>query len=340
MPVITEGYISMDKTFLATTILFSALCTYSATFSMISSTTLGHNDIRQHICLCPEDKDDFRLVCRDWARKNSYWKVMPDSVEKEYDKIIKKKRVMSSVDQTLILYSRAADNDYNAIEWITRYSNKKILQGKLKMHGKYIGECLINSAMLAIHNKNREMAELLINANESYKDKTWKTYYKTITIQDRLGSHDRDFSFIPYMIAIILDNNDKLRALLLRTMPNPEIQTTSPNQSGIEILLELSMIYNAADCLDTLLYNAPAQKIIKKDRMFFFTTAINHYAQAAAQKLINYNLFSINTIFKNKTTILDCYLHDNKYKKDTKIHAILRALGAKTYKELNICVIQ
>jgi hypothetical protein len=83
----------MNKTLLATTILFSGLCAYSITFGMISGTILGHNDMRQHICkdLCAEDQDDFRLVCKDCARKDSYWTVMPDSVEKEYDRIIKKR---------------------------------------------------------------------------------------------------------------------------------------------------------------------------------------------------------------------------------------------------------
>src|SRR5258708_3153380 len=298
----------MNKLFFMSTILCSILFFNSTTRGMIPAISLGHSDIRKNIFhyLDKEDQDDFRLVCRDWARKGSNWQFMPDSVEKEYDKFIQKTGAISLVEQKFILFFLASEDDFDAVQWINN-SKKSITDRGIEIKNKYIPNTILDIPMFALHNKNREMAKILIIADKTYKNQNWKTCYKTIKLPKTLlqclpSSHDRDFSFLPYIVAVRLDKADKIKQLYAKQIPT---------NLGQNILLLRCVRDNASDALDVILENETAQNLVKKDDVFFFSSALRGKSKEVAQKLIENNLYDLNKVIDKKKTILDLYYYDD-----------------------------
>jgi hypothetical protein len=291
---------------------------------------LVHSDIGPHIGknLSPEDIDDCRLVCKNWARKSKKWQFMPDSIEKEFD-IMKKKT--GKIDRQLILLNLISENDLNAINWILCVTNKKSISSTL-----YLTKTLtIDITMIAIHNQNREMMKSLCEIHQKYKDMNWKICYKTITAPNELQqclypSHDRDFSFIPYALAILYDKISKLEQLYAQKVPTKE---------GQLILINLCPAINSFQCLNFLLTHQQAQQMIKEKKEFnlfcFLITALTYNHQEIIEILINNKLYNINaTAFKDNTTILDQYNFNDKLQNRENAKVILKRLGAKTTQEL------
>jgi len=323
----------MNKLFFVTTLTCSIFFYNTVMLGMTSATTLGHPDITSNLFpyLDKEDQDDFRLVCKDWANKGPIWNFMPDSVEKEYDRIIKRKRTISIIDQKLILFFLASENDFNAVQWIHN-SNKNITNDGLWIENKYITKTAIDAHMFALHNKNCEMAKMLITAHKDYKNQNWKTCYKTISLPKNFlqclpSSHDRDFSFLPYIVAMFLDNADKLKQLYLQQIPT---------SLGQNILLLKCAQYNASCALNVILENEAAQKLVKKDNVYLFTHALNYKTKEVAQKLVEKNLYDLNKVIDKKKTILDIYYYDDEYKDNKEAQTILENLGAKTWDDLEL----
>jgi hypothetical protein len=312
---------------------FLALFSHLSIFGMISATQLGHSDIRQHIYkhLPKEDQDDFRLVCKGWACKRDNWKFMPDSIEREYDNIIKKRKTVKIFDKNIILFSRTYENDLDAIQWIlhTQPCDGKIT---VKTSKPLSSSCTLYAYMLAIHNNKPDIARLLIEAHKKDKNQYWKTCFKTISVPKNIEqclypSHDRDFSFIPYIIAVFLYNADNLRQLYPQT---------TVTDMGQKTLLVLAIQHNALNCFEVLLENETVKKLIRKERLNFFNCALLNNAKEIAQKLIENKLYNINDLVYNNTTILDRYYCDDKLKNRKYVHVLLDELGAKTLQDLEI----
>lgn len=195
-----------------------------------------------------EDIADMRLVCKEWAPKDLNWKdkphwtFMPDDVEEEHNNIMKKKCKIDGIDQTVLLFHFTIKNNFEAVQWITH--NTHTLQGMRHNTRQWF----IDSCMIAIHNKNHEIARFLIETDSRYANNNWKFHYNNITIpeifQNYLYPHDnRNFSFLFYLIAVLTDNAHDLEKLYLQKIPTYE---------GREFLIKEAKRHNATECLKIL----------------------------------------------------------------------------------------
>src|SRR5260221_11653358 len=98
--------------FLTITILFLTLSSLT-TFGMIPLTDTPDINKKIYDALSPEDRDDCRLVCKKWAFQNSHYDFMPDSIEKQYDIMMKKTR---HIKRSFIFFNLIYKNDLNAVE--------------------------------------------------------------------------------------------------------------------------------------------------------------------------------------------------------------------------------
>jgi len=255
--------------------------------------------------------------------------IYADSVEREYDKIIKKKGFIDNLDKIFIQCALTSENDSDAIQWII-HSSKNKLAGINLFQNKYVtSKCQIYLPMFAIHNKNREMAKILLTADSYYKNKNWKEQYKTITPPKKLidclpSSHNHDFSFLVYIIAAMFDKADKLQQLYTQQIPT---------NLGQSILIEKCAASDASCALDIILKNESARNLVKEDNIFFFAHAFKYKSEEVAQKLIENNLYDINKIIRQET-LLDRYSQEDKCEENKENRKFLEKLGAKTWREV------
>lgn len=324
----------MNKAFITIPILFFILLYGAPAFSMTIDTILEHTDLsRQLISKVPhEDYADMRLVCKKWAARGRngelmpHWQsipqFMPDSVEKDYDNIIKRKQTFFSVHRQVILFDLI--NDDNAVQWIV---NSGISTTGIKLTYRPLkNPCLLSAPMLAKHYNKPETARLLIEADKKYKDQHWKTVYDTITIPKEIEdclypSNPHDFSFIPYLSAIWLDKSKKFEKLY---------KEKKPTMLGQNTLIISCLVNNSVKCFKVLLKHKSTKAIINKDRPYFFMLAIETNSKKLPKKLINKKLFSINeTIYYDPMTMLDYY--QKNFKDNKQAQTLLISLGAKTW---------
>ncbi len=312
------------------------------TFGMIPPFT-QNSDLNKKIYddLSPEDKDDCRLVCKKWAFAEPNLDFMPDSIEKQYDLMIKKTR---HINRTFIFFNLIYKNDLNAVKWLSYGKRKNAVCIDVSFLDILRKPFTIDMTMIPIHNKNREMLRFLYNAHPDYNDQNWKTYHKTITAPQELQqclcpSHDRDFSFIPYIIAVLSDDFDKLKQLYAQKIPT---------KNGQFILLDICAKPNAFKCLNFLLTNKEAQQILKENencRLFvLLQRALEYNHPEIVHALIKSKLYVINeTRFRSNSTLLDQYNWDNTLKNRENAIIFLKSLGAKTREEIEQekkCIIQ
>ena len=276
-----------------------------------------------------------RLVCKAWARKNPGWQFMPDSVEEKYDKIIKKECTFTSIYKNIILFSLTSEKDFEGAQWII---HNKINGDELYLHNKWLtNKCTLSASMMAVHNKDPEMARLLFESNATSKGHCWKNYYNTITIPQQIEqclypSHKRDFSFLFYLTAVWIDNAHNLKKLYSHKIPTFLGQT---------LLINYCLRHNAQKCFKELLTHKNTKTIIRLYSIDFFKFAIGSHQEKLPQIFIKKKLFDLNRpVFideytrENKGTILDHYYSDGKLKKDYKAIALLIHLGAKQWKDI------
>lgn len=319
-------------------ILFLTLFSHTPTFGMITYKDLEHPDIRQHIFKnLPENELSVRLVCKNWAQKNDQWKFMPDSVEREYDRCVKRKGILKSNDKATILFILTAKNDFEAVQWLLPITNNSGISLMDSDKDEYID---IPFTMIAIHNNNANIAQLLINNCDLYKDLDWKHCYDTITVPDKIATclpinNNRDFSFLFYLIAAWSDNNDYLQQLYAQK---------KPTYQGQEVIIAESLRYNAQNCFTYLLAKKTTKKIIQKNSFFFFMAALNNNTKELPQMLIKNKLFQLNKPLRPRITALDICedtvllyrMNGDNKKADRSLKkvAILKELGAKTYAQI------
>lgn len=166
---------------------------------------------------------------------------MPDDVEQEHDKIMKKKHKINDLDQIALLFHFTIKNNFKAVQWIRFNTNTRTgIMNKSP-------EWAICPCMIAIHNKNPELACFLIETNKKYNN-NWKFYYNNIiipeTLQNYLYPHgNRNFSFLFYFIAVLTDNTHDLKKLYAQQIPSKE---------GQEFLISEAKWINSTDCLKIL----------------------------------------------------------------------------------------
>lgn len=318
----------MHTSSLITTLLFFTLSCNTSTFGMITYKDLEHPDIGPHIYkhLSPEDRADCRLVCKKWADGNDQPQFMPDSIEKQYDAMMEKK---GKIDHQLIFLNLISENDLNAVKWLSYRGRNKHLNTCL-----YCNDIKIDIMMIAIHNKTREMARFLCEIHPDYRNTKddWKIHYKTITAPHELQqymypSHDRDFSFIPYIIAVLSDNSFKLQRLYTQKIPT---------KIGNRLLIGLCPKNNAFQCFNFLLTNQDAQQRIKEGSWLLncLTDSLENNHQKIIEVLIKSKLYNINETVTENKTILDYYNQKEQLPNRTNALIILKDLGAKTSKEI------
>lgn len=321
---------------------FTSFTMENASTSLINF-MLKYPDIRPKIAdelskLSKEDKDDMRLVCKEWAKKGPNWYFMPDSVEKEFDKIMAREHKFNNFDKNRILLILSHKNDLNAIQWVL--TNKiKVIDLNLESPYNKDHNISINSLMIAIHNKNNEIAQLLIKADPRYTDKNWKTIYNSLTIDTYINQYlytnnNRDFSFLIYIASIMTDDAYNFEQLY---------KQKKPSTMGCDYLITLCLKKNSSNCWQVLLKDKEIKKLIKDNKEHYFTIVLENHNKDIAQELINNGLYDLNKIENNKT-ILDIYYNDDKLKNDIERQALLEELGAKTYADLQkekiCCTIQ
>jgi len=334
----------MNKSFFTTTVLMLVSFPHISTFGMEPQTQLTIDSIRKHTDigkiltnqLGEEDRADMRLVCKDWASKNKDWLFMPDSIEKKYDKIIKRKITVTPIHKKIILFSLAAEKDFKGTQWIIHNKNDG---DRLSLHNPWLtNKCKLSAYMVAVHNHDPEMARLLFESNATSKDRCWKTYYNTITIPQEIEqclypSHNRDFSFLLYLTAVLMDNTHNLKKLYSHKVPTTLGQT---------LLIHYSLKHNAHKCFKELLTNKAIKEIIAKHRFHFFELAISSQQEKLPRILIKKKLFYLNAMVigggytkENPGTILDYYYSNEELKKDYKAIELLIHFGAKQWKDVS-----
>jgi hypothetical protein len=247
-----------------------------------------------------EEIADLRSVNKALAQTNSQWKFMPDRVEKEIDAMKKKYGKIISKMKTQLLCKFACDNDNDAVEWLINVNtpNRHIFLNFME----------IKPSMFALHNNNYDMQKLLIESDNAYKGKSWKTCPKLIIPPTEIKtalypSNAYDFSFLPYMMVVSFDDQSALKQLYSKQIPT---------YSGQKILINLALEHNAHDCFGFLLENETAKDIIKENPLDYFNGVVQKNHQQIAQQLIDHELYDVNE--KNieespihKITILDLY---------------------------------
>lgn len=325
---------------------FLTLFSHLSTFGMITYKDLEHPDIRQHIHKnLPEKELSVRLVCKNWAQKNDQWKFMPDSVEREYDICVKRKGILDREDKVTILFILTAKNDFEAVQWLLPITNSS---GISLVHNLDANDRIdIPFTMIAIHNNNADIAQLLINKCDLCKNKcdfckdlNWKYYYDTITVPDTIATclpinNNRDFSFLFYLIAAWSDNDDYLKQLYAQK---------KPTHQGQQLVIQECLRRNAQNCFTSLLAKKTTKKIIQKDAFLFFMAALNSNTRESPYMLIKNKLFQLNKPVSARLTALDMcedtltlYLDsgDNeKFDHYLKKVVILKQLGAKTWAQI------
>ena len=277
----------MNKLFGMTTMIFLTLFYNNSILGMkckrnaitISSTPtiddiLGQEDVGKYLAntLPTEDRADLRLVCKKWASKDLEWNTianwifMPDGVEKEHDRVIKKNGKIDFPNKKAIFFLCAAHNDFEAITWLL--SHEKAINSDLKIQGngkidsrEISYKCEISAPMLAIHNKKYDLAKLLFTTHNKYRDKNWKTCYKEVVLPTDLQkclfpSHNQDFSFLFYITAVWSDNAEELKKLYSQK---------TPTSLGQTILVAESYKYNSFNCFDIIISNKIGKEVIKNN---------------------------------------------------------------------------
>jgi hypothetical protein len=273
----------MNTSFFSTRVLFLALLPNAITFGMIRDIQpINTDDISLRICKNLSERhqkkcyNNARLVCKALARKRPNWTFMPDSVEKQYDTMIEKHETIAS-SKFPILFTLTSENDFNAVKWITHTQNYSY---GINLEGD--SSCKISAPMFAIHNNNRDIASFLIEANKYYRPYDWQHYYDTITVPDSIekclsASHNRDFSFLLYLVAVFLDDANKLKHLYSEKIPT---------ETGQKLLLYTCCHNDSLDCFDFLLTHDSPQEIIKNKRFKLLTMAFEDGQEEFAQKLL------------------------------------------------------
>jgi hypothetical protein len=322
----------MNKSLLIITILVLTLFSQTPTSGMTINTLRKHPDIYNQITnrLSHNDRNDMRLVCKDWAATRPNWQLMPDSVEQKYDAIIKRNKNIKRVDRFCILFACTAQkNNFEAIQWIINTKNDF---GNISFNYDK-SKIILYPHMLAIHNNEPETARFLIEANADDKNQDWKNCYKTTTIPPFIeecldtNGNKRDFSFLFYLTAIWLDNAHDLKKVY---------KQKKPTKQGQQLLIEQCLHHNALTCFKALLKHKHIKETIKESNIYFFKLAVGTYQEAFPHALIKNKLFAINGTITSKQTILDYYYKDKKLKKDTKAIEILINLGAKKWIDVPI----
>lgn len=172
-----------------------------------------------------KDVNNLRLVnkyhAQQFAQNPSTWSFMPDNVKKAYNllpaRAFDKNIGLSRYKSDLILSIVAEQNDLKAVKWIINNIDPVSVG--------YLCDPDINSIVFAKKNKNIEMGEALIKIklkrNGFSKDilDAWKTYYD-LPCYD-LPSADRQNYFFPsYILAVYLDNKNRLQELYSQTEPS------------------------------------------------------------------------------------------------------------------------
>ena len=315
-------------------------------FGMTIDNLLQHKDITPLIInkLHKEDLMDMRLVCKKWAHRTidgavmPNWQLMPDTIEKRYDSLGKQKENPSTyysnfISSPLHLFNKKIIlfdliNDLNAVQWIT---DRDLGPHSFIIRSTFFSDQIILPLhVLAVQPK---IARLLIEKNKDYTNQCWENVYDTTIVpkiirECLLIDNDHDFTFIRYLVAIIVDSPQDLTSFY---------KTKKPTKLGKNLLIENCLYHGAKNCFKMLIEHRSIKKYFKQNRVRFFLMALSAKNKCCIDIILKKKLFKLEVILPGDQTILDCVVQQ-KYsehsEENKEIIGLLKILGAKTYKEI------
>jgi hypothetical protein len=231
------------------------------------------------------------------------WALMPANVEKEHNKVIKKRKELTPRDKTLILFSLAAKKDLAGVQWIKNNTNTS---NTLQLGRSTITD--VHAAMFALHNNNADVAQFLIETDkQQFQDDNWKRHYNNITLPETLKcdqcTNPYDFSILPYLLAVWTDTPQDLEQLCSQKKRSASEQT---------LLIEHAVSENAIECFNHFLKYHSTKNIIANNFKRLFELACSYQRKEIVHCLFlefqERTTEELSYILNKSTKIDDVYL--------------------------------